>query len=190
MTLAGPDFAELCLYQVWQELTVRGFAVDEPVTHGTCQCFFGGLRGAQAEMDLLTSGALVWEYLPIPQGGITAQQAARLVLALLAPGPVPATLPPAPDPDLPLKDAAAQMLAARGMMARPAAIRYPFHCPRPRARSAHRGRGPQPRPPRPRVRADHRRGHHPLAMPARRPRTPRPRAGSPRDRPGHRRRPR
>ena len=99
------------------------------MTHGTCQCFFGGLRGAQAEMDLLTSGALVWEYVAIPEGDITAQQAARLVLALLAPGPVPATLPPAPDPDLPLKDAAAQMLAARGMMARPAAIRYPYPDP-------------------------------------------------------------
>ncbi len=107
-------------------------ASDEPVTHGTCPCFFGGLRGAQAEMDLLTSGALVWEYLPIPQDSITSQQAVRLVLALLAllaPGPVPASLPPAPDPDLLLKDAAGQMLAARGMMARPAAIRYPFNAP-------------------------------------------------------------
>ena len=36
----------------------------------------------------------------------------------------PASLPPAPGPGLALKDAAAQMLAACGMMARPAGIRY------------------------------------------------------------------
>jgi hypothetical protein len=129
MTSAGTHYAELCLYRVWQELTVCGFAVDEPVTHGTCQCFFGGLGSAHVEMDLLRCGALVWEYIPIPQGSITPQRAARIMLALLAPGPAPASLPPAPDPGLPLKDAAAQMLAARGMMARPAAIRYPYPDP-------------------------------------------------------------
>lgn len=36
----------------------------------------------------------------------------------------PASLPPAPGPGLALKDAAAQMLAACGMMTRPAGIRY------------------------------------------------------------------
>ena len=71
MTPAGADYAQLCLYRVWQELTVRGFAVDEPVRHGTCQCFFGGLRGAWCEMDLLRCGALVWESIPIPPGSIT-----------------------------------------------------------------------------------------------------------------------
>ena len=124
MTSAAADYPQLCLYRIWGELTARGFAVDEPVTHGTCQCFFDGLRGAQVEMDLMDTGALVWVYFPLPQADISPEQAARLVLALLGTGPVPGSLPPAPDTGLALKDAASQMLAACGLAARPVDIRY------------------------------------------------------------------
>lgn len=80
---AGGDYLERCLYQVWEELTARGFVMDEPLAGGSCQCFITNLRTAQCEMDLLVSGALVWEYMPLAGTG-RPDQAACLVLALLS----------------------------------------------------------------------------------------------------------
>lgn len=116
------DYPERCLHEVWAQLTARGFIIGEPVTHGTCQCYFRNLRSAQCEMDLMNTGALVWEYLPL--GAASPGQAARLVLALLS-GTSPAGgLPPARDPGLALKAAAGRTLAACGMAVRLADVRY------------------------------------------------------------------
>jgi len=101
----------------------------------------------------------------------------------------PASLPPAPGPGLALKDAAAQMLAACGMMARPAGIRYrhPGSGQAPEVHTevvvrnlARRARGYA------RITGE---GTILMAMPVRRPRKPGQRAGPSRRRPGHRRRP-
>jgi hypothetical protein len=122
MTSAAADYPEHCLHEVWEQLTARGFVTDEPMAGRCCQCFIKNLRDACCEMDLLVTGALAWVYTPL--AGISPHQATRLVLALLSTGPVTSPLPPARPPGLALKDAAAQMLAACGMMARPADIRY------------------------------------------------------------------
>ena len=121
--VAKADYPERRLHEVWVQLTARGFIIDEPVTHGTCQCFFRNLRSAQCEMDLMVTGALVWEYMPL--GGTSPDQAARLVLALLS-GTSPAGrgLPPARYPGLALKEAAGRMLAACGMAVRLVDVRY------------------------------------------------------------------
>ena len=121
--VAKADYPERRLHEVWVQLTARGFIIDEPVTHGTCQCFFRNLRSAQCEMDLLVTGALVWEYMPL--GGTSPDQAARLVLALLS-GTSPAGrgLPPARYPGLGLREAAGRMLAACGMAVRLVDVRY------------------------------------------------------------------
>jgi len=96
--------------------------IDEPKAGRCCQCFIKNLRNACCEMDLLVTGALVGVYTPL--AGISPHQAAHLVLALLSTGPVPGSPPPARPPGLALNDAAGQMLAACGMAARPADIRY------------------------------------------------------------------
>src|SRR5260370_26695423 len=88
---ADGDYPERCLHEVWEELTARGFVIDEPVAGGTCQCLFKNLRSAQCEIDLLVTGALVWVYMPL--AGTSPDQAARLILALLS-GTSPPGLPP------------------------------------------------------------------------------------------------
>jgi hypothetical protein len=122
-TGARGDYPERWLHEVWVQLTTRGFIIDEPVTHGTCQCFFKNLRSAQCEMDLLVTGALVWEYKPL--NGTSPDQAARLVLALLhGTSPAGCGLPPARYPGLALKEAAGRMLATCGMAVRLVDVRY------------------------------------------------------------------
>src|SRR5215469_5628373 len=80
---ADGEYRERCLYEVWDELTARGFVMDQPLADGSCQCFITNLRTAQCEMDLLVSGALVWEYIPLAGTG-RPEEAACLVLALLS----------------------------------------------------------------------------------------------------------
>jgi hypothetical protein len=119
---ARAEYPERWLHEAWVQLTARGFIIDEP-THRTCQCFFGSLRSAQCEMDLLVTGALVWEYLPL--GGTSPDQAARLALALLGGiGPARCGLPPARYPGLALKEAAGRILASCGMAVRLVDVRY------------------------------------------------------------------
>jgi hypothetical protein len=111
------------LHEVWEQLTARGFVIDEPADPVTWHRFFRNLRGAQCEMDLMVTGALVWEYLP--QGATSPRQAARLVLALLrGTGPSGFGLPPGRYPGLPLAGAAGRMLAACGMTVALADVRY------------------------------------------------------------------
>ncbi len=120
----GGDYLERCLHQVREELTARGFVMDEPLAGGTCQCFITNLRAAQCEIDLLFSGALVWEYMPLGGTG-RPDQAACLVLALLSgTSPASRSLLPAPCPGLPLDEAAGQALVACGMAVRLVDVRY------------------------------------------------------------------
>lgn len=110
------------LHEVWEQLTERGFLIDEP-DPVTCHCFFRNLRGAQCEMDLLVTGALVWEYLP--QSAISPHQAALLALALLrGAGPPGHGLPPGGDPGLAFTGTVTRMLAACGMTAGLVDVRY------------------------------------------------------------------
>jgi hypothetical protein len=120
MTRATTEYPERCLHEVWEELTARGFVVDEPGI-SSCQCFIHNLRDAQCEMDLLVTGALVWVYTPL--AGTCPEQTVRLVLPLLGHGPASDRLPPARR-GLPLMEAAGQMLTDAGMTAQPAEICY------------------------------------------------------------------
>jgi len=108
------------LQEVWERLTARGFVIGEP--GASCLCFFGSLRNAHAEIDLMNTGAFVWVHMPL--AATSPLQAARRVLALLRTGQATASLPPARTSGLPLKDAAAQILAAAGMAARPVHAEY------------------------------------------------------------------
>jgi hypothetical protein len=117
---AGPagDEAEGCLHAVAGELTARGFVVSGLVRGNACQCEITGIGGAQCEMDLMGTGALVWEYIPLP-GALTPEEAVRMVLALhgvisLPSGGVPA----ARYPGVALKGAVGRALAACGMAVR------------------------------------------------------------------------
>lgn len=115
------------LLEVWEQLTARGFIIDEPAAQGSCQCYIRNLLSAQCEMDLLVTGALVWEYLPL--SGTSPEQAARLALALLrSTSPAGRGLPPARYPGPAFKDAAGQMLAACGMAVGLVDIRYDEVC--------------------------------------------------------------
>lgn len=121
MTRTTSEYPERCLHELWEELTARGFVIDEPGI-SSCQCFTHNLRDAQCEMDLLVTGALVWVYMPL--AGTCPEQTARLVLPLLSRGPASDRLPPVRHPGLPLMEAAGQILTDAGMNARPADIRY------------------------------------------------------------------
>jgi hypothetical protein len=88
--LAG-EHATDGLVQVWKELTARGFAINEPVPGEWEQCHIH-LTGAHAEIDVLDSGELLFEFMPLPRGSVPVDATARMVLELLA-APVPAHLP-------------------------------------------------------------------------------------------------
>lgn len=109
-----------CLHEVWQELTRRGFAMDEPCA-GTSMCFIGGLRRADCAVDLLTSGAMVWEFIPLG-GTVIPGQIARMVWALLGGGTGPAGCgqPPAERPGAAVREVAGRVLASRGLRVRQA----------------------------------------------------------------------
>jgi hypothetical protein len=121
---ADGDYPQRCLYEVWEELTARGFVMDEPLADGSCQCFITNLRTAQCEMDLLVSGALVWEYMPLA-GTPRPDQAACLVLALLSgTSPASRSLLPASCRGLAPGEAAGRALAACGMAVRLVDVGY------------------------------------------------------------------
>jgi hypothetical protein len=77
MTSAAADYPERCLHQVWEQLTARGFVIDEPMNgrccqcfiknlrNACCQCFIKNLRNACCQMDLLVTGTLVRVYTPL-----------------------------------------------------------------------------------------------------------------------------
>lgn len=116
----GPagDEAERCLHAVAHELAACGFAVSGLVWGNTCQCEITGTGGAHCEMDLMGTGALVWEYIP-RAGALTPGEAVRLVLALLG-GTSPASggVPAARYPGGAFKGAVGRALAACGMAVR------------------------------------------------------------------------
>jgi hypothetical protein len=115
-----PGYPEWCLRQVRVELRARGFAVTEPEPPGSCQCFID-LHGGQCELDLLATGALVWEYLPRQAAALGPGEAARMVTALLGcTGPARSALRAARDPGLALAAAAGRILAASGLDVRAA----------------------------------------------------------------------
>jgi hypothetical protein len=110
--------AERCLHAVAGELTACGFVVTGLAGGDTCQCEITGIAGAYCEMDLMGTGALVWEYIP-RAGALTPGEAVRLVLALLgATGPASGGMPAARYPGVAFKGAVGRALAACGMAAR------------------------------------------------------------------------
>jgi len=118
MTRADADHAGRCLHQVWEELTGRGYAADEP-TAFCCMSYVHGLHGMQAMMDPAITGALVAEFIPLPPAGAGPEPAARLVLALLGGEPVGSLSScPAAEPGMAVNEAAGRMLAAAGLAAR------------------------------------------------------------------------
>jgi hypothetical protein len=118
-----PDAAGRCLHEVWQELTRRGFAMDQPRAT-TCMCFIHGLRRAQCAMDLLAGGALVWEFIPLG-GTVIPGRVAAMAAVLLGgqPASVPRGLlrrylpgqPPAGPAGVTVREVAGQVLARRGL---------------------------------------------------------------------------
>jgi hypothetical protein len=117
---AGPagDEAERCLHAVAGELTACGFVVTGPVWGDTCQSEITGIGGGHCEMDLMGTGALVWEYIPLP-GALTPDEAVRLVLALLGrTGPACRGVPAPRHPGVAFKGAVGRALAACGMAVR------------------------------------------------------------------------
>jgi len=82
------------------------------------------LSGLWCEIDLRSSGALALVYLPLERD-LRRHEAVWLALALLdgngPPGPGADVVP---DPGLPLKEAAARVLTARGMAAEPGQTDY------------------------------------------------------------------
>ena len=124
MTRADADHAGRCLHQVWEELTGRGYAADEP-TAFCCMSYVHGLHGMQAMMDPAITGALVAEFIPLPPAGAGPEPAARLVLALLGGEPVGSLSScPAAEPGMAVNEAAGRMLAAAGLAARAGQFRY------------------------------------------------------------------
>jgi hypothetical protein len=79
------------LVQVWQELTARGYTVNEPVPGQWGHCHIQ-LAGAHAEINVTGSGELLLEFMPLPRGSVPVDATARIVLDLLA-APIPSHLP-------------------------------------------------------------------------------------------------
>ena len=104
-----------CEHQVIAELAARGYVLDE---YGYVQ----DLDGAQCYVGLLATGAMHLAYEPARSNGISAGEAARLVLALLT--GVRARVLPAAEPSLTLQDAVCRLLRSTGLSARAADVRY------------------------------------------------------------------
>lgn len=103
------------------ELAGRGIVIEDPA-EGT-PVSFPDRAGIWCEIDLRSTGALAWTYLPLERN-LNPGEAVAMTLALLGGGDRASSLAatPAPDPGLPMKDAAGRVLAARGMAAEPAVI--------------------------------------------------------------------
>jgi hypothetical protein len=102
-------------HQAIAELAARGYVRDE---YGYVQ----DLDGAQCYVGLLTTGAMHLTYEPVRSGGISAGEAARVILALLT--GARASVLPAAEPSLTLHNAVCRLLRGTGLSARAADVRY------------------------------------------------------------------
>jgi hypothetical protein len=105
---------ERCLQGVCQELTRRGFAMDQPRAT-TSMWVIHGLRRAYSVVDLLTSGAMVWEFIPLAGTVIPGQVAAMVTALLDGTDPARSGQPPAERAGATMREVAGRVLAGRGL---------------------------------------------------------------------------